>query len=322
MAARWGGAQTNAVVHRGMAMPAHYEDMPLNMSSEILHNRSRVPDLVRRIQANDPKLAQVVVWNSSLGSEGITMLAEALKNNTVVKSISLSYTGCGAAGAHALAAGLAGNRTVTELKLTNNAIGDDGAAAMAQLLSTHPTISTVELTGNSIGEIGGRHMADAIRANNPAFLSLDLSENRLNEAAARAIADAMQANRSIKSLALVRPTAVSINMPRNTPFSPMAIDIINKGCLRNRGTPPGLAAHPKAVRGLRPDGWGPAHTRGLRQHITSGVYAEKVEGDPVHHRLAHERHHMDQDVDYGIYPTQVYDRRFAREHMSQPLALF
>ena len=29
------------------------------------------------------------------------------------------------------------------------------------------------------------------------------------------------------------------------------------------------------------------------------------QGCPVHHALAHDRHAGDQDVDYGIYPTQV-----------------
>merc|ERR1712093_211463 len=110
---------------------------------------------------------------------------------------------------------------------------------------------------------------------------------------------------------------MSLNMPRSSPFTPMSVDIINKCCLRNRGPPHALVGHHRAVWGLRPEEWAPAHTR---LH-TRRAY-EKIEGCPVHHCLVRDRHAGDQDVDYGIYPTQVYDRRVAREHMSQPLALF
>jgi len=312
------------VVRKDLSVNPNLYVTPTERSVEMLHNRNRVPELVRRIQADDSKLVEVMVWNSSLGNEGITMLADALKNNTVVRSVSFSFTGCGAAGAAALAAGLDGNTSVQELKLSNNALGDEGAAAIAQIIATHPTIKSIELIGNGISETGGRYIADGIRANNPSLKSLDLSDNKLNEGAARAIGDAMAVNKNITSLSLLRATSVSINMARNTPFSPMAIDIINKNCLRNRGTPHGLMSHPAAVRGLRPDGWGPVHTRmpfcPVRRLADAKL--DKPAGCPVHHALAHDRHAGDQDVDYGIYPTQVYDRRVAREHMSQPLALF
>jgi len=295
--------------------------MVTSQNDEFVHNRGRVPALVARIQQNDPKLGQVLLWNQNIGAEGCAMLADALRSNTVVKGVSLSYTGCGDSGAAALAAGLASNNSVQELSMINNAIGDEGVAAIAEMLKSQSSISTVDLSGNSIGEMGTRYIADAIRANNPALQSIDLADNKLNDTAARVLADAMQVNRHIKSLTLLRPTAVSINMARNTPFSPMSIDIINKCCMRNRGAPRSLAVYPGAMVGLRPEGWHPAHSRSAYPHPLVPERQDKT-GCPVHHRLIHDREIADQDVDYGIYPRQVYDRRVAREHLAQPLALF
>ena len=67
---------------------------------------------------------------NSIGDEGATALAEALKVNTTINDMYLGKNSIGDEGATALAEALKVNTTITTLDLRNNSIGDEGKVAV------------------------------------------------------------------------------------------------------------------------------------------------------------------------------------------------
>jgi len=73
-------------------------------------------------------------------------LAEALKTNTTITTLDLSYNDIGHEGAKALAEALKNNTTITTLDLVGNPIGDEGPKALAEALETNMTITKLDIT--------------------------------------------------------------------------------------------------------------------------------------------------------------------------------
>jgi hypothetical protein len=95
----------------------------------------------------------------------VSMLVEALKENTTVTHVNLSHDAIGDEGAIALAAALKENATIRELHLSFNVIGDEGAVALARALTTHTSLTTILLHHCSIGNIGASAFLETLRCN-------------------------------------------------------------------------------------------------------------------------------------------------------------
>ncbi|KAG0196550.1 hypothetical protein BGX28_009996, partial [Mortierella sp. GBA30] len=85
---------------------------------------------------------------------GAVALSEALKINSTVTTLNLSYNSIGDNGAVALSEALKTNSTLTTLDLRNNSIGSYGAVALSEALKTNSTLTVLDLRNNSIGDNG------------------------------------------------------------------------------------------------------------------------------------------------------------------------
>ena len=111
-------------------------------------------------------------WNS-LGSEGVTYMAEALKLNRTLNYLCLTGTGGGDEGAAALADMLRCNETLTELFISNdveeallyNEIGEDGAVAFADALRVNNSLKELHLADNNITDEGLKCLTKALLEN-------------------------------------------------------------------------------------------------------------------------------------------------------------
>ena len=98
-----------------------------------------------------------------IGDREAEYIARALMDpNTKVKTLDLTWNSIGVDGATAIAEALKSNVTLQTLHLTNNCIEDDGAMAIAEALTYNSTLQTVWLPRNMIGTAGATAIAEAL----------------------------------------------------------------------------------------------------------------------------------------------------------------
>lgn len=137
---------------------------------------------------------------TTLNTEGITALAQALRGNSTLQHLSLDENKAGAEGAHALAQMLETNTTLQTLTLARNNIGAQGAEALSQVLGgSNQTLQTLNLARNNIGAHGALALAGALRTN-ASIVSLDLNDNHCGDVGAAALAVALRINATLHTL--------------------------------------------------------------------------------------------------------------------------
>ncbi len=134
-----------------------------------------------------------------MGNVGAVALADALKENRMLTSLSLGSSQIGDEGARALAEALKVNRTLTSLDLWDNNIGDEGARALAEILKENETLTSLGLMYNQIGDEGAGALAEALKENRT-LTSLDLAGNGIGDAGARALAEVLKGSGTLTSL--------------------------------------------------------------------------------------------------------------------------
>ena len=131
----------------------------------------------------------------------LSILFLALRVNTSVTSVSLSYNSIGAEGANSLSQALRVNTSLTSLNLSNNSISAEGANSLSQALRVNTSLTSLNLSQNSIGDEGDNFLSQALRVNT-SLTSLDLSLNSISAEGANSLSQALRVNTSLTSLNL------------------------------------------------------------------------------------------------------------------------
>lgn len=97
--------------------------------------------------------------------EAVKTFVEALKINPSLEELQFSYSRIGDEGAKAFAGVLAINTTLNKMILNSNEIGDEGAKALAISLRSNTDLQEFHLQNNGIGDEGAKALADALEAN-------------------------------------------------------------------------------------------------------------------------------------------------------------
>ncbi|KAF9990533.1 hypothetical protein BGZ75_001406 [Mortierella antarctica] len=147
------------------------------------------------------KLSIAVVLGSAQGKEKITDLAEVLKTNSTLSTLTLQNNSIGDDGAKALGEALKTNSTLTTLDLNNNSIGDDGAKMLGEALKTNSTLVTLDLRGNLIWWEGFLEFLELLKTNSTLTM-LDLTENKIAGNVANALAESCKTNSTLATLDL------------------------------------------------------------------------------------------------------------------------
>ncbi|KAL0231352.1 hypothetical protein GEMRC1_010756 [Eukaryota sp. GEM-RC1] len=127
--------------------------------------------------------------NNSIGPEGATAIAEALKLNSSVSWLNLDNNSLGNEGATAIADALKVNSSLCRITLGDNAIGNEGAIAIAEVLKVNSSLSEINLIDNSIGNEGATAIAEVLKVNS-SVSCINLRHNSINS----------QTRQSLKSL--------------------------------------------------------------------------------------------------------------------------
>ena len=105
------------------------------------------------ISANTNIRTLGLTGNKNIGITGWLAIADALRNNTRILSLSLDYNDLGDAGAAILAEALRENTSVRELDLEGNKIGEEGASRILEMLADNHSLQDVTLfRGNNISD--------------------------------------------------------------------------------------------------------------------------------------------------------------------------
>jgi hypothetical protein len=134
-------------------------------------------------------------------ASGATELAAALRLNTTLASLDLSWNFMGDDGGRVIADLLRCNGTLTSLALSFNNLGEAGGRELAEALRVNATLTSLDLSHNNLREEGGWHLAQALRTNTT-LVSLKLDYNELEDEGGRAIAEALRCNTTLSSLGL------------------------------------------------------------------------------------------------------------------------
>ena len=132
-----------------------------------------------------------------------TTLAEAIKGNSTITHLNLSYNFFGLGDCTALAEAIKHNSTIRQLDLSGTDIGlGDCSIALADAIKHNSTITHLNLSCNSLGLVDGTALAEAIK-HNSTIRQLDLSGTDIGLGdCSIALADAIKHNSTITHLNL------------------------------------------------------------------------------------------------------------------------
>jgi Ran GTPase-activating protein (RanGAP) involved in mRNA processing and transport len=166
---------------------------------------------------------------NNLDATAIHTIAEALRINTTIETLSIKNIKLVESGGHEIVEALRDNKTITSLDLGCNipdaskwdnewnnldedideeydkygvyAIIEEYAIAIANMIKENTTIVKLNLERNCLGEIGKDVIADALSVNTT-ITNLNLSRNNLEEYGTQKIVDALYMNTTITKLNL------------------------------------------------------------------------------------------------------------------------
>ena len=162
----------------------------------------KVANLLAHALRENTSLSSLGLSFNSIGGDGQTSLARTLRVNSSLSYLNLCHTCIGDEGTKSLAQALRVNRSLSYLGLPNNSIGSEGADFLGLALRVNSSLSSLALCENSIGDEGADSLAWALRVNT-SLLSLDLSKNLVGDEGADALAQALRKNTSLSSLYLL-----------------------------------------------------------------------------------------------------------------------
>ena len=148
-------------------------------------------------------LTSVSLCSSYIGDAGAAQLAEGLEDNTTLTSMLLSNNALTFEGATTLSESFLSNSALQHLSLSYNDIGPEGAASLARSFNWNATLTYLDLADNNIGVGGATALAECLRSNR-ALTSLCLSTNSVGDEGVSALAESLLVNTTLCHLDLRR----------------------------------------------------------------------------------------------------------------------
>jgi Ran GTPase-activating protein (RanGAP) involved in mRNA processing and transport len=165
-------------------------------------NRERKPKISVLLEAlleNSTLSSADLGWNN-IGLEGSKILALLLKNHQL-KKLLIYFCGIGSEGTIEIARALKSNHALVLLDLGNNNIGPQGAISIADALRGNSTLESLYLYDNQIGDKGAQEIADSLKINST-LQRIFLHRNGIGEFGAEMLAEALVENSSLLEMDL------------------------------------------------------------------------------------------------------------------------
>jgi hypothetical protein len=98
----------------------------------------------------------------NLGDSGISVLANALKENDTLECLEIADNNISHVGAQSLELALEDNNTLQKVSLNQNNIGNEGARCIGSALISNKSLNVLDLSHNNIGNEGAEAMAESL----------------------------------------------------------------------------------------------------------------------------------------------------------------
>jgi len=158
-------------------------------------------DILPHLIKNDPDLIWLSLGDCKIGRDKYLAVIEALKSNTSLKFISLSFTGIDIHGCRAIKETLMVNQTLTSIDLKNNNIGDLGFVTIMDAMQNNHTISYLDLRRNRISGKAMHAMRNALHTNTT-LQKVELRDNSIGNEGCRMIMEGLHENITLLNLSM------------------------------------------------------------------------------------------------------------------------
>jgi Ran GTPase-activating protein (RanGAP) involved in mRNA processing and transport len=147
-----------------------------------------------------------MLWlkDNQISSQGISMLASALANNTTLEGLSLCNNNITDNTVLHLTKQLSDNKSkLTRLALTSNEITDEGAQHLAEMLKTNQTLTQLWLGFNQITDCGLKFLMNVLASQNKTLHVLSLAWNELiTDGCVDFVIDMLECNYTLRTMCL------------------------------------------------------------------------------------------------------------------------
>jgi hypothetical protein len=137
-----------------------------------------IPIIVNKVVL-EKKCTELWLFGNQITSQGASILAPSLVNNSILKSLDLSFNQISNLGVQSLTQALLPNKncSIKILQLSKNGISDDGAKYLSEMLKTNQTLTELWLSDNEIGNSGVKQLMNTLSYHNKTLKFLSLSTN-------------------------------------------------------------------------------------------------------------------------------------------------
>jgi Ran GTPase-activating protein (RanGAP) involved in mRNA processing and transport len=147
-----------------------------------------------------------MLWlkDNQISSQGVSMLASALANNTTLEGLSLCNNNITDDDLLHLTKQLTDNKSkLNRLALTSNEITDEGAQYLAEMLKTNQTLTQLWLGFNQITDCGLKLLMNVLASHNRTLHVLSLSSNELiTDASVDFVINMLEYNYTLRTMCL------------------------------------------------------------------------------------------------------------------------
>jgi Ran GTPase-activating protein (RanGAP) involved in mRNA processing and transport len=140
--------------------------------------------------------------DNKITSQGVSVLAEALHDNTILEGLYIFNNHVADKGVYSLAQVLSENKSALQtLSIGWNEITDEGANYLAEMLKTNTTLIELWLPWNRISDQGVQLLAKALIHHNTSLKRLSLDLNKLvSDLSVDFLVDVLNHNQSLTAL--------------------------------------------------------------------------------------------------------------------------
>lgn len=135
---------------------------------------------------------------NNLAARGCAAVAEAFEQNASINELSLRGNNVGDVGAHALAAAIGKSGKVSRLDVSDNGISEGGGEALGALISGSGPLKQADFSWNALRLVGSLKIAEGLKTSS--LVRLNMAWNGIGEKGAAAMGGALKDNASLQFL--------------------------------------------------------------------------------------------------------------------------
>ena len=190
-------ASWNEITEKGGLVSMNYTPCILdNIEEDMWSDYARLVTCFSECLKEDDSLN---LRNRGIISEGVKLIADAIKVNKTLKKLDIGVNSISDDGAAAISDSLKYNNSLHELDMSCNKITSEGAKKIAEAIKVNTTLKILRISSNTISDDGVAAISDGLKYNN-SLQELNIRNNKITSEGAEKVAEAIRMNTTLKIL--------------------------------------------------------------------------------------------------------------------------